>query len=719
MTIKIGIDVGGTFTDFLVTQDGREPGIFKVLSTPADPSIAVVNGLTEIAAAMDPPMTLQQLAASIDTIVHGTTVTTNATLTGNGAKTGLITTEGVRDALEMRRGVREEQYNNRYTNVPPLVRRYLRQGVAGRLDRDGRELQPLNLADVQAAIDLFKAEQVQAVAICFMNSFANAEHERQAAELVRRQLPEAYLTVSADLLPSIRFYERISTTVLNSYVGPKLSHYLDQLLGRLRDIGFSGLLLIMQSNGGVMAPEVARDKAALTLLSGPAAGPGAGLFYARAHDYNRCITVDMGGTSFEASLAVDAPIMVNEGEISRYRIALPMLGIHTIGAGGGSIGWIDEGGLLRMGPQSAGAAPGPACYGLGGKLPASTDANLILGYLDPGYFAGGKMSLDRDAAARAIEEHVAKPLGLSLEAAAAGMYRIICTNMAQGVREVTIKRGFDPREFPIVVAGGAGPIHSCLICDELEIPLQIVPRTSSILCAFGMLMSDLKHDLVRTFVARLDAIDWARLQGLVEDLGREGDRLLDEERIPKGDRRRFVKFDCRYVKQYHEVSFVVPEEAIRNRDIETIAQAFHAEHNRMFGYSLEAQQVPVEIINLRLQAVGHAAKPAVAAEPWRGTAADHALKGERNVYIPEDNAFRVVPVYDGHALGHGNRVSGPAMIEEVTTAVFVSANYDCVCDAYGSFVVYRKDRADLAATALEAGRTRAPAMLNAPAMLSE
>ncbi len=702
MRLNIGIDVGGTFTDFLVIRDGGEPSIFKTLSTPEDPSIAVVDGLAEIAAAMDPPMSLGELARSIDTIVHGTTVTTNATLTGTGARTALLTTAGLRDALEMRRGIREEQYNNRFTNVPPLVPRYLRQGIGGRLDRDGCQVEPLELADIRAAIDLFRAEKVEAVAICFMNSFANAEHEHLAAELVRRELPGAYLTVSSDLLPSIRFYERVSTTVLNSYVGPKLSHYLDQLLGRLQEIGFAGLLLIMQSNGGVMAPAVAREKAALTLLSGPAAGPGAGMFYARAHGHDRCITVDMGGTSFEASLAVDAPIMVNEGEIARHRIALPMLGIHTIGAGGGSIGWIDEGGLLRMGPQSAGAAPGPACYGRGGRRPASTDANLVLGYLDPGYFAGGKMALDRAAAERAIEEHIAKPLGLPVEAAAAGMYRIICTNMAQGVREVTIKRGFDPREFPMVVAGGAGPIHSCLICDELDIPLQIVPRTSSILCAFGMLMSDLKHDLVRTFVARLDSLDWPRLEGLVEALGREGDRLLDEERIPPESRRRHVKFDCRYVKQYHEVSFVVPEEALRRRDEAAIAAAFHAEHNRMFGYSLEEQAVPVEIINVRLQAIGRTAKPAFARETPSGRSAERALKHRRQVYIPEENTFREVPVYDGHALRYGNRISGPAMIEQVTTAVFVSARYDCVCDAYGSFVVYRKDRADLVASVIDA-----------------
>ncbi|HYG90043.1 MAG TPA: hydantoinase/oxoprolinase family protein [Azospirillum sp.] len=704
MTLKIGIDVGGTFTDFLVSRNGKEPGIFKVLSTPEDPSIAVVEGLREIAAAMDPPMALEDFAASIDTIVHGTTVTTNATLTGTGARTGLITTEGVRDALEMRRGIREEQYNNRYTNVPPLVPRYLRQGVKGRLDRTGREVEPLSLDDVRGAIELFKREQVQAVAVCFMNSFANPAHERAAAELVRRELPDAYLTVSADLLPSIRFYERVSTTVLNSYVGPKLSHYLDQLLGRLGGIGFRGLLLIMQSNGGVIAPEVAREKAALTLLSGPAAGPGAGLVYARGHGYDRCITVDMGGTSFEASLAVESPIMVNEGEIARHRIALPMLGIHTIGAGGGSIGWIDEGGLLRMGPQSAGAAPGPACYGRGGALPTSTDANLVLGYLNADYFAGGKMKLDVGAARDAIAECVGKPLGLSLEAAAAGMYRIICTNMAQGVREVTIKRGFDPREFPMVVAGGAGPIHSCLICDELEIPLQIVPRTSSILCAFGMLMSDLKHDFVRTFVSRLDQVDWPKLQTLIAGMVAEGDRLLTEERIPEGRRRRFVKFDCRYIKQYHEVSFVVPQAALEGCDAASIAAAFHAEHNRLFGYSLEREGTPVEIINVRVQAVGLTDKPAFHADAWDGPDARHALKDERAVYVPEEKAFRSMPIYDGHALRAGNRVKGPAMIEEVTTAVFVSAAYDCVVDRNGSFAVYRKGREDLVAATLQGGR---------------
>ncbi len=700
MTLKIGIDVGGTFTDFLVTREGADPQIFKTLSTPKDPSIGVINGLRDIADSMDPPQTLEELVAGVDTIVHGTTVTTNATLTSNGAKSGLITTDGVRDALEMRRGIREEQYNNRYTNVTPLVPRYLRQGVKGRLDRNGTEVEPLNLDDVRKAIEIFKAEDVQAVSICFMNAFANADHEQQAAELVRAELPDAYLTVSTDLLPSIRFYDRVSTTALNSYVGPILSHYLDQLMGRLGEIGFNGILLIMQSNGGVMSPEIARENAALTLLSGPAAGPGAGLVYARAHDQEKCIVVDMGGTSFEAALVVNSPIMVNEGDIARHRLALPMLGIHTIGAGGGSIGWIDEGGLLRMGPQSAGADPGPVSYQKGGTLPACTDADVVLGYLNPDFFAGGKMQLDVEAARKAIEEHVAKPLGMSIEEAAAGMYRVVCNNMAQGVREITIKRGFDPREFPMVVAGGAGPIHSCLICDELDIPFQIVPRESSILCAVGMLMSDLKHDFVRTFVARFDDMDWPRLQALIEDMRSEGEKLLIEERIGEDRREYFIKLDCRYQKQYHEVSFVVPSEAVANGDGDTIAGLFHAEHNRLYGYSLEDQGTPIEIINVRVQAVGTTDKPVYAEEEHAGPDPSAAQKGERSVYIPERKDFAVVPVYDGHALKRGNRITGPAMIEEVTTAIFVSESFDCVVDKFGSFALFRKDREDLVAGAL-------------------
>lgn len=701
MTLKIGIDVGGTFTDFVLARDGEPPRIHKTLSTPADPSIAVVEGLAQIAATMEPPLSLREFAGAIDTIVHGTTVTTNATLTSTGAKCALLTTEGVRDALEMRRGIREEQYNNRAANVKPLVPRARRLGVPGRLDRHGRELAPLDLQAVQQALAAWRTEGVEAVAICFMNSFANAGHEQEAAALVRRELPGAYLSVSTEVLPSIRFYERVSTTALNAYVGPKLEHYLEQLVERLSGAGFGGLLLIMQSNGGVISPQLARQKAALTLLSGPAGGPGAGLFYVAAHGQDRCITTDMGGTSFEASLAVGAPLVKNDGEIARHKIALPMLDIHTIGAGGGSIGWLDQGGLLRMGPQSAGADPGPACYGRGGTLPTTTDANVVLGYLDPDFFAGGQMRLDVAAARRAIEQHIARPMGLSIEQAAAGMYRVACNNMAQGVREVTIKRGFDPREFPLIPGGGAGPIHGCLICTELEIPLLVVPREASVLCAFGMLMCELRHDYVRTFVSRLDAVDWPRLEALVEAMSADGSRALAQERIPAARRRVELRLDCRYVKQYHEVSVAVPLDAVVRRDATAVASAFHAEHLRLYGYSLEAEASPVEIINVRLQAIGATDRPSYRMDAAVGADAAAARKGSRSAYIPERDTFAPVPVYDGHRMHCGNRVAGPALIEQQTTAIVVSDGYDCVVDALGSFVLYAKGREDLVGRALQ------------------
>lgn len=704
MGLKIGIDVGGTFTDFLVAWEDREPEIFKVLSTSDDPSNAVINGLTEIAGKQNPPLKLDDFIASVETIVHGTTVTTNAILTRNGAKSGLITTAGVRDALEMRRGIREEQYNNRYTNVKPLVPRYLRIGVEGRLRRDGSEVEALSLEQVDAAIELFKQEGVEAVSICFMNAFANADHEHRAAELVREKLPHAYLTVSTDLLPSIRFYPRVSTTALNSYIGPILNAYLEQLTTRLNKHGFGGLLLIMQSNGGVMTPETARKTAALTLLSGPAAGPGAGLVYAQAHDQDNCIVVDMGGTSFEAALVTGSPVLVNEGVIDRHRIALPMLAIHTIGAGGGSIGWIDEGGLLRMGPQSAGAVPGPASYSLGGSLPACTDANLVLGYLNPDFFAGGTMQLDMDAARAAIKKHIADPLGMDVVTAAAGMYRVACNNMAQGVREVTIKRGFDPREFPMVVAGGAGPIHSCMICEELQIPFQIIPRESSILCAVGMLISDLKHDFVRTFFARLSEINWSALQDLVAGMVAEGTAMLNDENIPSARQQFQLKLDCRYQKQYHEVSVPVEREWIEAGDTAAIHAAFHAEHDRLYGYSLEAQDVSVDLINVRLQAVGETGKLAFREQEFAGEDATPALKGERDMYLFSAGEFQSVPVYDGHKMRFGNRLSGPAMIEQITTAILISDSYDCVVDQFGSFAVYAKGREDLLRTELSGGQ---------------
>ncbi len=691
MKYKIGIDVGGTFTDFLLAHEDGTTQIYKVLSTPDDPSVGLIAGLQQMAD--DRSITVKKFIRDVDTIVHGTTVTTNAVLTYRGAKTGLLTTEGLRDTLEMRRGVREEQYNNRFTNAEPLVPRHLRYPIRERLDYQGEVVTPITLEDVHKAAGFFAEEGIEAIAICFMNSFANKDHEEVAARIIREKIPAAYLTVSSDLLPSIRFYDRISTTVLNSYVGPILRSYLTSLLRRLKGIGFKGVLLIMQSNGGVVSPEIAIDHAAVTLLSGPAGGPVAGITYTGIQGYKDCITVDMGGTSFDAALIKNqTPLVTTEGEINRLRLALPMLNIVTIGAGGGSIGWIDEGGLLRMGPQSAGAKPGPACYNLGGEFPTCTDADLVLGYLDKDYFAGGKLPLKEEKAVQAIKTHIADKLGMDVIEAAAGMYHVINVNMAAGVREVSVKRGEDPREFPLVVAGGAGPNHACLIALELEIPIMIVPKESSIFCAAGMLMSDLQHNFVRTHVSPLEKLNPKKLRQLFEEMEKEGAKLLRSEHISKTRIRFNYSIDMRYAKQYHEVNVVVTQEEVHKGKLQAIARKFHPEHNRLYGYSLEELGTPIEVINLRLTCVGRTDKPKFRKMKYAGLDPSFAFKKKRKVYLPNKKKFQPVPVFDGDKMKYGNKIEGPAIIEQVNTTTFVSPEFSVLCDAYGSFTMVLKSR---------------------------
>ena len=629
-----------------------------------------------------------EFARGIETIVHGTTVTTNAVLTRGGASTGLLTTEGVRDALEMRRGIREEQYNNRLRNVVPLVRRWLRRPVRGRIGPRGEEIVPLSVEDVRDAARLLRQEGVRSVAVCFMNAFANPEHERAAAEIVRAEVPGAYLSVSSEVLPSIRFYNRVSTTVLNAYVGPVLGAYMGSLASRLEEAGFGGVLLVMQSNGGVALPDVTVKRAAAPLLSGPAAGPRAGVAFARVRGREDCIVVDMGGTSFDASLVQNGDVALNtEGEIDRLGIAMPMLAITTIGAGGGSIGWLDEGGLLRMGPRSAGAVPGPACYGRGGDRPACTDADLVLGYLSPEYFAGGRIPLDPGLARAAISRHVAEPLRMDVEEAAAWMYRVINANMAHGVREVTVKRGLDPREFPLVVAGGAGALHACMIARELEIPTLIVPPTASILCAAGMLLSDLQHDFVRSCVGPLAGIEWARLLGLVDGMTDEGRRQLRREGIPEERTSHHALLDLRYLSQYHEVTVPVPREALDRKDLEAIGAAFHARHNQLFGYDLSEEGTGLELINVRVRSVGRTTKPELPRLPAGGEDPGAALKGRRRAFVPERGVFEEVPVYDGLLLRPGNAFPGPALVEKPDTTIFVSSGFDAEVDVLGSCVL--------------------------------
>ncbi|MBI2882107.1 MAG: hydantoinase/oxoprolinase family protein [Candidatus Tectomicrobia bacterium] len=684
MGYRIGIDVGGTFTDFLVMDDRGQGEVFKTASTPDDPATGVFNGFEEAASSQG--LSVTEFLERTRLIVHGTTVTTNAVLTRSGARVGLLTTEGFRDSLEMRRGIKERLYDMRCSPPPPLVPRHLRIGVAERIDAQGDAATPLRPESVLRAVEAFRAAGVEAVAVSLLFSFLNPAHEREAGRLIAQAWPEVYLSLSSEVLPAIREYERTSTVVLNAYVGPILHRYLGRLEALLREHRFSGALLIMQSNGGVSSPQAARKWASATLLSGPAAAPATGLFYGRPHETRNLITLDMGGTSCDICVVKDGePRVTTEGEIGGYRIASPIIDIHTIGAGGGSIAWIDEGGMLQVGPRSAGARPGPICYGQGGEEPTVVDVNLLLGYLNPKYFLGGKIPLDESRPKAALRERIASPLGLDALEAAVGIWKVVNANMADGLRAVTVERGDDPREFTLVVAGGAGPIHACAIARELDVPAVVIPRNSSVFCAAGMLISDLRHHFVATHRAKEDKLEMGAVRGLFEQMARRGAELLDSEGVPESDRGFSCSVDARYVGQPHEVNVSVEWEELKRGDLAAVIERFHKRHDDLFGYSEPEEKV--EILNLRLVASGLTPKPVAPPRPRATVSPEAALKGTRDVFFASCGGWKPTPIYDGHRLDHGHRVRGGAVIEQRNTTIVVEPGFDLACDEHGNYLL--------------------------------
>lgn len=690
MSTRIGIDVGGTFTDFLVVNPDGTRRIHKTSSVPSDPPQAVLNGLTELAQIAG--VSVEDYAAGIDLIVHGTTVTTNALLTRRGPKTGMLVTEGFRDVLPMRHGTREEPYDNRLAQPEPIVPRYLRRPVSERVGWDGEELAPLDVEGVRRAVTQLAEEGVESVAVAFMHSHADSAHEHAAAQIVRELLPDVYVTESAELLGQARYYERSSAAVLNSYAGPIISSYLKTLSRLLDGVGFGGLLLMMQSNGGVATPEEFARRAALSLLSGPASGPTAGLLVVGEHGWDSCLTVDMGGTSFDAAVVKDGkPLVMTDGSIDRWALPLPSVDIHTIGAGGGSIASVDEGGMLSVGPQSAGASPGPACYGRGGVHATTTDADVVLGYLDPSSFLNGQMALDKEASAAAIKRDVADPLGMSVLEAAAGIYEIVNVSMATGVRDITVSRGLDPRDFPIVVAGGAGPVHAAAIAAELEIPVLITPRDSSIFCAAGMLVCDFKHDYVRSATDRLGTLDPGDLARIWGEMAEQGRETLLGEGVPPENISFIPSLDLRYKGQWYELKIDVDPMMREEPDMEVIAKAFHLEHDLLFGY--HSLEMPIDVLNIRISAIGRTSDERIDL----GSAtrdASRTVTARREIWSPAQEAMVEVDVHQGAALGPGAQISGPAIIEMGTTTIVVLDQYDCVVDRSGSFVMYLRHRAE-------------------------
>jgi len=658
---RIGIDVGGTFTDVAsVDADGRVV-IAKSASTPRDPSEGLLAGLELLAAELSTD--LGGLLARTRSIVHGTTVATNALLEKKGARVGLLTTEGHRDVIEMREGLKDDRYNLRMEPPVPLVPRARRVGVRERMAFDGTVLTPLHRGSLAGALAALVRARVDAVAVCYLHAYRNPRHEALTGKAVRARLPRAYLSLSSEVLPQIKEYERVWTTVVNAYVGPALARYLGSLAAKLKARGYRGDILIMQSHGGVAPIRESARLAAGAVLSGPAGGVAAGRHAARLLGAGDLITFDMGGTSTDiALLQAGEPTLTGEKTVGSAKVALPALDIHTLGAGGGSIAWVDGGGILRVGPESAGADPGPACYGRGGTRPTVTDANIVLGALDPANFLGGRIRLDARAAERAVAG-VAKALGTSVLTAAEGIARVVDTNMAEGIKIVSVRRGVDPRRFTLVAFGGAAGLHITDVARALEIRRIVVPPAAAVLSAWGMLTTDLRYEMVRSHVSEVGRMTAATLRRLFATLEREGRKRLGAFEGRVAVRR---ALDMRYGEQIFEIT--VPLDGVDVDASDLLAQAgarFHRRHEELYAYSVPGQEVV--IVNARVAVIGEL--PVLPAERVAAPAGA-GVPGRRRVWLGE---WLEVSVWKMDTLPPSLEVKGPAIFESATTTVLVRA----------------------------------------------
>ncbi|WP_448042775.1 hydantoinase/oxoprolinase family protein [Bradyrhizobium liaoningense] len=658
----IGIDVGGTYTDLVAIDRDGNTVFAKSPTTPADQSVGVMKGLEELASRLKIPRT--EMLAATDRLVHGTTVATNALLERKGAKVALLTTEGHRDIIEMREGLKEDRYNLRIAPPSPLVPRSLRFGVRERVRPNGEVLIPLDQDSLGEAISAIRAAGVSSVAVCFLHAYRNPAHEIATVERLKRELPEVSVSRSSDVLPQIKEYERVSTTIVNAYVAPVVRRYLTNLEARLKDAGLASSLFIILSHGGMAPLEEAARLAAGTVLSGPAGGISGSRRCAEMLGIPNLVPFDMGGTSTDISLIADGRASLSaEGGLAGQRIALRSLDIASIAAGGGSIATLDAGGTLRVGPESAGSVPGPACYGNSGVEPTVTDANVVLGYLDASAFMGGKRPLDR-AAAEAAVDRLAKALELSREDAAAGIYRMVNLRMADGIRLMTLRRGVDPRRFALLSFGGAAGLHAAEVARELEIKRIIVPTAASVLSAWGMLTSDLRYEVSSTHYSAGQRITAQEVRTIFADLEREATGRLKS--WFGGDVAIERSAEMRYGEQIFQID--VP---LNNLDwtseniVDRIEDQFHRRHEELYTYSSPDQEAV--FVNARVAAIGAVQSVGQVARGQKAVAPCKP-KGRRKAFFGE---WREVEVFAADQLRPGNKIDGPAIVEAETTTVVV------------------------------------------------
>jgi N-methylhydantoinase A len=658
---RIGVDVGGTFTDLVAVDDAGRATLAKVASTPEDPSLGVLEGLALLADRLG--RALPDLLADAERIVHGTTVATNALLERKGARLGLLTTEGHRDVIEMREGLKDDRYNLRMPPPQQLVPRHLRLGVSERLRADGRVEIPLDRQSLERAIAALVQAAVEAVAVCYLHAWRDGSHERLTREAVERAMPGVYVSLSCEVLPQIKEFERVSTTVVNAYVGPALSRYLRRLEGRLAEAGYSGPTLIIQSHGGVAPIAESSRLAAGAVLSGPAGGVAGSAYAARLLGEGDLIPFDMGGTSTDISMIIGGrPTLVMGRRVAGHRVALNSLDIASIGAGGGSIARVDRGGILHVGPESAGAVPGPACYGAGGTEATVTDANLVLGYLDPASFLGGRRRLDR-AAAEAAVDRIAAALGLDRLAAARGIHRVVNTTMAEGVRLVSVRRGVDPRRFALLAFGGAAGLHATAIARQLDLARVVVPRVAAVLSAWGMLATDLRFEVARTHIGDTAGLDGAAVKALFDNMEAEGLARLRASFDGPVDTARSV--DMRYGEQVFEITVPLDDVDWTAADpLPQIVDRFHRRHEALYTYALRDQD-PV-LVNARAVVAGILSE--LPQEPELAAGPPVPPRAERRIYLDD---WVTAPVWNFDELVPAQAIEGPAVVESGMTTVLL------------------------------------------------
>lgn len=671
--VRIGIDVGGTFTDFVMADTNAGTlSFFKVPSSPSDPSVAIAQGTREM---------LEHFGVSpneVEYFGHGTTVATNMVIERRGVLTGLITTGGFRDVLAIGRQTRPSLFDYGVQKPAPLVPRWCRLENEERLDAKGNVLRPLDERSLESQVREFVANGIRSIAVVFLHAYRNPEHEDRARRIIERVAPGMHVSVSSEVLPEFREFERTSTTVLNAYVAPRLQHYLEQLCKRIAEVGVNVEPLTFHSNGGLMPVKTVERLPVLTCLSGPAAGVVGSTVIGATAGLSEIITFDVGGTSTDVSLITGGrPSFTADRLVAGHPVKMPMVDIHVVGAGGGSIARLDDIGALKVGPDSAGAVPGPVAFQKGGVEPTLTDANIVLGRLNPSTLLDGRMAVDREAAVAVIEERIARPLGLSLEEAAFGILRIAAASMSRAIRAISTEHGHDPADFVLFAFGGAGPLHATEVAQECGIASVLVPREPGTMCARGILLADISRDFVRTQLALLNQETWSEVGRLTKEMLDEGEVWLERERVPVGQRRFHLAIDARYRGQTHDIRVQV--ESVDHAGQSAFIEAFHQAHRAQYGHDHAGR--PLEIVACRVQAMGLVAKDPA---PKVSLPVKTDCATERPVYFGPEHGWVTTPVHHRSALAPGFEFKGPVVIEEMSSTTVVLPGQLAVIDRFGN-----------------------------------